>query len=215
MALDPEEVKSALAKLRPFSSKIFGAGEHRFELNAPLSEQEVQQFEALHRITLPAEYRHFITTIGNGGAGPTYGIFPLGLMDHVFGLEPWEMAEGFVGTLSEPFRHNGAWNDLTGRPEDRGIDYKHPEYKTLADEFESRYWSGTVMNGAMPICHTGCALRIWLVVSGSQAGNLWFDKRADVGGVIPLTKEDGSPLTFDAWYHQWLDQCLREAGLSV
>ena len=214
MALDPEEVKSALAKLRPFSGSIFGAGEHRFELNAPLSGDEVQRFEATHAVKLPADYRHFISTIGNGGAGPFYGFFPLGLMDHVFGLAPWTDAEGFVGTLSQPFRHNGEWNDLTGSPEENGIDYKNPEYDKLVEDFEKRYWIGSVMDGAMPICHAGCALRIWLVVTGDQPGSLWYDKRADLGGIMPLTQSDGSPLTFEAWYRQWLDQCLREAGLS-
>ena len=174
----------------------------------------MQAFEADYRIQLPAEYRHFISTIGNGGAGPFYGFFPLGLMDQVFGLAPWTMAEGFVGTLSEPFPHNDGWNDLTGSPEKSGIDFKSPEYDRLAEEFERHYWSGSVMNGAMPICHTGCSLRMWLVVTGSQAGSLWYDKRAELGGVMPLIQDDGSPLTFDAWYQQWLDQCLSVAGLS-
>jgi hypothetical protein len=70
------------------------------------------------------------------------------------------------------------------------------------------------MNGAIPICHAGCALRTWLVITGTQAGHLWYDKRADLDGVKPLTQNDGSPLTFDAWYEQWLEQCLREAGLD-
>jgi hypothetical protein len=174
----------------------------------------VQGFEALHRVKLPAEYRNFISSIGNGGAGPTYGFFPLGLMDHVFGLEPWTKAEGFVGDLSVPFSHKHEWNDLTGSPEKIGIDFKDPEYDKLAEEFERRYWSGSVMNGAMPICHTGCSLRIWLVVTGYQAGTLWYDRRADMGGVVPLMQDNGSSLTFEAWYQQWLDQCLREAGLA-
>ena len=212
MALDPEEVKSALARLRPFSGRIFGTEEHRFEVNAPLFEQEVQSFEALYRIQLPAEYRHFISAIGNGGAGPFYGVFPLGLMDHVFGLAPWTMAEGFVGNLSEPFPHRDEWNDLSANPDN--LRSEAPDYEKLVDEFEKRYWSGAVMNGAIPICHTGCALRIWLVVTGPQVGNLWFDKRADLGGVMPLTRDDGSPLTFDTWYRQWMDHCLHEAGLS-
>ena len=52
MALDPEKVKSALTRLRPFSDRIFGAAEHRFEVNAPLADQEVQRFEAQHLIQL-------------------------------------------------------------------------------------------------------------------------------------------------------------------
>lgn len=212
MSLDPEEVRSALAKLRPFSHRIFGAGEHRFELNEPLSEQEVQGFEALHGVQLPPVYRQFISSIGNGGAGPFYGIFPLGLMDDMFGLSPWR--EDFVGAISEPFPHKGEWNDLSSNPDENGVSSEAPDYDKLVEEFEKRYWIGSVMDGAMPICHAGCALRIWLVVTGDQAGSLWYDKRADLGGIVPLTQSDGSPLVFETWYRQWLDQCLREAGLS-
>jgi hypothetical protein len=32
-----------------------------------------------HRVTLPKEYRTFLTSLGNGGAGPFYGILRLGL----------------------------------------------------------------------------------------------------------------------------------------
>lgn len=214
MALDPEEVKSALARLRPFSGRIFGAGEHRFKLNEPLRDDEVQRFENLHRIQLPPEYRYFISSIGNGGAGPFYGIFPLGFMDFMFGTIPWPEEEGFVGILSEPFPHMDEWNDLSSNPDENGLKSDAPEYDALVEEFEKRYWNGSVMNGAIPICHAGCSLRIWLVVTGDQAGSLWFDKRADLAGVMPVTWDDGSPLTFDVWYEDWLVQCLRDAQLA-
>jgi hypothetical protein len=42
-------------------------------------------------------------------------------------------------------------------------------YERQLDGFENRYWSASVMNGAIPKCHEGCALRIWLVVTGEQA----------------------------------------------
>jgi hypothetical protein len=57
--------------------------------------------------------------------------------------------------------------------------------------FEKRYWHSSVMNGALPICHKGCALRIWLVVSGGEAGNVWYDGRADYTGIAPVLMRDG------------------------
>jgi hypothetical protein len=69
-----------------------------------------------------------------------------------------------------------------------------------------------VMNGAVPICHEGCALRIWLVVTGKQAGKLWEDRRSEYGGLRPVRLADGSAATFSQWYNEWLDNCFMKAG---
>lgn len=166
-------------------------------------------FEAEHSIKLPCDYREFLTKVGNGGAGPYYGIFPLGQMDGTGGFESWHQNDGFVGCLSEPFLLASEWNDLTGMPPDGLVDRDEQEYERQSRTFESRYWSACLMNGAIPICHEGCALRIWLVVTGQQAGLLWRDGRADCTGVKPLKTVTGDRATFSAWYHEWLDEALR------
>lgn len=38
------------------------------------------------------------------------------------------------------------------------------ELDAMMERFERHYWDPKLMNGAIPICHTGCALRIWLLV---------------------------------------------------
>jgi hypothetical protein len=40
-------------------------------------------------------------------------------------------------------------------------------------------------------CHRGGALRLWLVVSGGEAGNVWCDDRADYMGITPILWHDG------------------------
>ncbi len=203
MLLDARRVHNSLAKLAAAKSPVFGAESHRFVLNPPVDEAEVVAFERAHSVRLPEEYRHFLTKIGNGGAGPFYGVFPLGKMDGVFSWHQWRESDGMVGILSKPFPLESEWNDLTGNP--AGDD----NFDAMIEEFEKRYWDSSLANGAIPVCHTGCALRIWLVVTGRQVGNLWYDRRAELGGVMPLTLDDGTPLTFGAWYQEWLDQsCL-------
>ena len=71
-------------------------------------------------------------------------------------------------------------------------------------ELEEHYWNPAFMNGAIPICDRGCALRQWLVVSGPQRGYVWNDDRADYGGIYPLLNEEGRPMTFTDWYLSWL-----------
>ena len=70
------------------------------------------------------------------------------------------------------------------------------------------------MNAVIPICHEGCALKIWLVIRGEkQAGRLWFDGRAEYSGIKPLKLEDGSYATFSSWYSEWLNGALSQAEL--
>lgn len=57
--------------------KVIGADGHGFIVNAPLAEADVRAFEQRHGIALPADYRGFLLHVGNGGAGPYYGIFKL------------------------------------------------------------------------------------------------------------------------------------------
>ena len=177
-----------------------------------MSEAAVVAFEMQHRITLPGDYREFLKRVGNGGAGPYYGVFPLGQMDGTNGCNPWRENDGFVGCLSEPFLLASKWNDLTGMPSDELLASNEPEYERQSSAFESRYWNASLMNGAIPICHEGCALRIWLVVTGEQAGRLWHDGRADFAGVRPVKTAEGMNATFSAWYNEWLDEALRLIG---
>jgi hypothetical protein len=203
---DTIAIRGVLQHLRSAAPDIFGADGHRFTLNPPLGETQVLAFERQHTIRLPAEYRRFLVELGNGGAGPYYGIHPLGTTDGISGdVEPWGDA---VGSLAEPFMFREPWNDLTGRPDDALLDSDEQEYWRRLDAFGDRYWHSSVMRGALPICHKGCALRSWLVVSGDEAGNLWDDARADYNGVAPVLLRGGGRATFGTWYTEWLDDAL-------
>ncbi len=55
----------------------FNVKAHRLEIGPTLTEDAVAAFEATNHVTLPADYRAFITTIAGSGAGPYYGLLPL------------------------------------------------------------------------------------------------------------------------------------------
>lgn len=200
-------IREGLERLRTAKQppKVFGAESHGFKLNRRLPESAVQKFETTHRVRLPADYRHFLTELGNGGAGPYYGVFKLGEMDDSFGFQKWKEGDGFIGVLSEPFPHTSPWNDLTDEPEE--IDDEEA-YERALDAFDTRYWDAKNVNGAIPICHEGCAYRDWLVVTGPEAGHVWHDARTDHAGLYPISIGKKKRVTFWEWYVNWLDEAL-------
>jgi hypothetical protein len=206
--LDPEDILRKLARLRAFgaSDRVFGSAVHRFELRPPLEEGRLASFEDAHQVTLPRDYRQFLTHCGNGGAGPYYGLFPLGTMDGLgLDLQPWREGDGIVGSLAAPFPHTEAWN----LPED---ELEPPTFSS--DEHEDQwhqhaaYWAPHLANGAFPICHQGCAYRNILVVNGPEYGYVWVDARPGDGGLLPEVDETGQHLAFGDWYTRWLEQAL-------
>src|SRR5262249_4749913 len=81
------------------------------------------------------------------------------------------------------------------------------------DGIEKRYWDAALVAGAFPICHHGCALRDWLIVTGPEAGQVWYDARVDQKGLQPY-ESDGKRVTFAEWYLDWLGGALRKFGLD-
>lgn len=55
----------------------FGARHHDYAWRAPLSEARVAAIEDELGVALPASYRRFVTTLGDGGVGPYQGVMPL------------------------------------------------------------------------------------------------------------------------------------------
>jgi hypothetical protein len=76
-----EAVSRCTARLRQLDARraVFGSSKHGYTFAAPLPEATVAAYEHQHAVRLPLEYRAFITGVGNGGAGPDYGVLPLPL----------------------------------------------------------------------------------------------------------------------------------------
>ena len=79
--------------------RVFGSEQHKYKFGPTLSEAELKAFEVSNGCKLPEDYRQFLATIGNGGAGPFYGLEPLG----TFGRD-----------LSKPFPLAEATKQLSG-----------------------------------------------------------------------------------------------------
>jgi hypothetical protein len=173
-----ERILRMLHEVRRQGLTCFGSNQHRFRLNRCLSESAISKFEVKHRVRLPEDYREFLLRVGNGGAGPYYGLLP---------LEKWAdaMMEDHPDYLARP-------SPL--RP-DMPADIRWEE--TLQCPWEELF------QGTLALSHHGCAYYALLVVTGSFRGRVVYINLDCCGAPYFVLDED-----FVSWYERWLDELL-------
>ncbi len=189
--------KLQLTKAKDPDFKVFGSAFHRYEFHAPVPIEEVRRFEEEFGVQLPPDYVAFITTLGNGGpghfggAGPNYGIYPLG----EFGFMQINR-----DTMSAPCVINASltkesWAELTA-------------FAKAADEtgeegiqFDLQY--NALFSGLMTICTGGDNFQIMLSLNGANYGRVVF---IDQDLAMPAVAKDAN---FLDWYERWLDRLLQ------
>ncbi len=178
--------------------KTFGSDTQRYKFNSCLTEDSLQSFEKSFSLTLPTDYKNFLTQIGNGGSGPAYGLLPL--LDWNIELEINDN-----NFLSTDFPLLDKWNVT------QDFDMDDDDY-TETEEFqkwEEEYFSNRHITGSIRICHYGCAIYYLLVVKGKNVGQIWVDDRANDNGIYPaILKSNGRRLTFFEWYDEWLTESI-------
>jgi SMI1 / KNR4 family (SUKH-1) len=186
---DAKEIHSRLAAMRAADPSLerFGASRHRHRLGRRLGKRSVTSFESAHGVPLPDAYRSFLLEVGNGGAGPNYGLFPL----DGHGMRDLERNERFrPGYLAIGFPHTEVWNrDYYPRDQDR------PSSELLS---EDEYFDARWTIGSLVIAEFGSGAFHRLVVAGPARGQVWLDDRAADGGLTPETD-------FYTWYNNWLN----------
>ncbi|WAU78471.1 SMI1/KNR4 family protein (plasmid) [Streptomyces sp. Qhu-G9] len=204
------------------SREVFGSLGHQWALEEPLTHDGLAELEAQIGVRLPEEYRTFLLHVAAGGAGPAYGLFPVRCVQ---GRWRWEGDGSDLADLSllaEPFPEQGPdpkTRDelLAQRPEEENFD-EIEEFDDAIEAWDEK-WDALMFApertaGAIVVSHRGCALREWLVISGSHRGTIWSDGRADDIDLEPLLDDGGNPMTFSRWYTDWLEQAER-TGLKT
>ncbi|MEU5214406.1 SMI1/KNR4 family protein [Streptomyces sp. NPDC020742] len=202
--------------------RVFGYYGHGFALADPLTAEELADLEGWLGVRLPEEYRDFLRQVGAGGAGPAYGVFPV--RRAADGGWQWVGDGGDLtapGRLAEPFSTTGPdAARFTALEAERPLEEDFSDedaYDEAQDAWWQRWealrWSEDRTVGAICLCHTGCAERRWLVVSGPERGRVWADARCDDVDLEPLRvgPERDEPATFASWYLEWLAEAERTA----
>ncbi len=198
-----------LARLRALDPDLqqFGALEHEYRLRPPLPENALAAFEREHGLTLPAEYRLFLAQVGNGGAGPNYGLVPLAAWRPEL-LLPYLVAE-FDGERPKMVDGKPVFIDLGPRPQiDRPADPSRPFLlegpwpRRDNDVLPAR--DTHPFDGCTLLSEKGDGYRSFLVVTGRRAGEVWEDYANGVAYEAIYPTRD----TFLTWYERWLDSTI-------
>lgn len=163
----------------PVPPRAFGVEGHGFKLKAPSPEAVVAEFEERHEVALPPAYRLFVTELGDGGAGPGYGMPRLS-----------DSCDGpcRAGHLARPSPY------LPGPRYPFDWEERHEEAPGPGRVF---------LPGTLTVASHGCSLVTQLVVTGPARGRL---VNLDGGGSLgPYVLED---VGFLAWYERWLDEAV-------
>ena len=183
-----EEVKFWVSKAREADPelKLFGASKHKYQFAAPVSLTEVRAFEQKHDIKLPENYVRVLTELGNGGAGPYYGLYPLDKILNTF-VDVWEMPEPVTGK-------DETFIDDSLTPE------KWSEMNRLMDEAEDDAAYDLLlekcMANAVMICDQGCTYESMMMCSGSANGKIFNIEWSEVWKHGPKPTH----MTFEEWY---------------
>lgn len=196
-----EEVEKILAQARRMDSHfdIHGASKHQYKLNSPVDLAFVRAVEKQYHFRLPEDYVQFITEVGDGGAGPSYGMYQFGNI----------MRKGETPRTQknyEIYRHSLA-KELFLLPLEREDleDFccameeefeQHPE-KYFAAASECYNNNTDTANGFLVLGTYGCGKDFGLVVTGERRGQ-----------VFSVTVEGGYELeadSFQTFYQDWLD----------
>ncbi|SFE91725.1 SMI1 / KNR4 family (SUKH-1) [Paenibacillus algorifonticola] len=183
-----ERIKQKLkdAALTDADHQLFGAKSHKYAMNSLLSLDEIRQFEQANGVILPEEFSAFLMNIGNGGAGPYYGIHPLG-KKQVIDLD----------RIAEPFPLQA---EMTKEQWETEYPWINGECVISDEEYEEA--SAKLFQGLLNIGEQGCTYEMMLVVTGKHRGRVVY---IDLDYQKPFVTYEAH---FLDWYERWLDEVI-------
>ncbi|WP_246310957.1 SMI1/KNR4 family protein [Paenibacillus xylanilyticus] len=181
------KLNQAMHKDADFS--LFGASSHQYRVREKLKAKELADWESLNQVTLPDSFAQFLMEVGNGGAGPYYGVYSL------------EKATTYTERevlLAKSILHPGMakeeWNHLI-EPLTKDEDISDEEY----DEARNK-----VLGGMLCIGTQGCEYDMYLVLEGKYRGRIVYTSDFHPDHPFFFVYED----SFLDWYERWLDEII-------
>jgi len=195
----------------------FACWGHAHLFNPVLPLEDLEAWEALTEFTLPEDYRTYLTQLGNGGAGPAYGLYPLSLprdkfvqllrrpciysedqeekfQDVVRRFVHWYSMDDDWSLYLEYFPDTPSWKDQRWQNEHR------KEWRDELDRLidESIDFPLTE-HGQHQIANEGCSGDIYIILNGTHRGYVHCSTTdCDPDLAFP------EPRTFASYRDRWL-----------
>ena len=190
------KLKLPIARRRDRNFKVFGAESHKYKIKKPATLQNVKAFESKYSLTLPPSFRAFVLEVGNGGvsyansgAGPHYGIYPLGKYANDLGINPKKLNQNCI---LEPNLTDDQWKELNRKIE---------ENDDISDE-EYEIERSKIFGGVLPIGSQGCTYIHAIILNGKYRDKV---VNLDIDWQKPKFTHENN---FLDWYERWLDEVI-------
>ena len=198
--LDRDKIVEILEKARSADPdyELFGASKHKYRLNPPIGADLVRITEERYGFSIPDEYFRFITEIGDGGAGPDYGIEPFADIVKK-GKDHWaeEYQEAYRSSLKNAFAPSPMSANEVGnyaiateaayeKAPDKYFVYENPNEDALC-----------ILNGFYVLGTQGCQWDFGIATTGEMRGSVFV---TDNEGAYCLEANN-----FEEFYQNWLD----------
>ena len=205
--LKRKEIIKILKQARKIDSEyeMFGASKHKYSLNPPIRESFVRGIEEKYGFKLPEDYFRFITEIGDGGAGPDYGIDSFveflkqgkdSTVEKYRELYRYSLAKDFTPRqmrADEVEEYAIATREAYERNPNWYIVFEQPDDDDLCDT-----------NGFFVLGTHGCQWDFGIIISGEKRGKIFDTDNEGAYGFVANS--------FDAFYQNWLNRISDTEG---
>lgn len=168
--------------------KVFGASSHKYNLNKKLSKDYLELLLEQKNLTLPEEFFIFLTEVGNGGAGPYYGMHSIEQI-----LKKIEFSNSYLKPcVLYPDMDNDTWNNLIAPVLN---DVQEDEYILFLED---------LFSGMIKIGSQGQGYEMYLVLNGEHKGKVVYTDYVHKDKPFFFIYESN----FLDWYERWLSEIL-------
>lgn len=183
---------------------ISGSIYHRWRFGETVNMQQIREFERDMNVKLPEMFVRYLTELGNGGAGPDYGIYSLDEMRkrNLFIAERADLPVMLDHSLSDK-----QWTDFAYKYkilEDKifGMEEEDDRVEKEYDDMIPQMISGGIIIGTL-----GCSMYSLLMCRGAARGEIFT---VDFDYVDQLRSEPTCHGKFEDWIIRKMKKSLEE-----